>query len=53
MRRRRVRELLTVLAVHGELDRVRVMGLLWPELGPEAAARNLRVTLTYLPEETA
>ncbi|MGX6600729.1 BTAD domain-containing putative transcriptional regulator [Micromonosporaceae bacterium Da 78-11] len=48
LRRRRVRELLAVLVVHGELDRTRLMDLLWPELGPDAAARNLRVTLTYL-----
>jgi DNA-binding SARP family transcriptional activator len=48
LRRRRVRELLAVLAVHGELDRARLMDLLWPDLDPEAAARNLRVTLTYL-----
>ncbi|MET8354163.1 MULTISPECIES: BTAD domain-containing putative transcriptional regulator [unclassified Micromonospora] len=46
--RRRVRELLTVLAVHGEMDRVRLMDLLWPGLDQDAAARNLRVTLTYL-----
>lgn len=48
LRRRRVRELITVLALHGELDRSRVMNLLWPDLESEAAARNLRVTLTYL-----
>ena len=48
LRRRRVRQLLTELAVHGELDRARLTGLLWPDLDPEAAARNLRVTLTYL-----
>jgi DNA-binding SARP family transcriptional activator len=48
LRRRRVRQLLTVLAVHGEMDRSRLMDLLWPELDPDAAARNLRVTLTYL-----
>ena len=48
LRRRRVRELLAVLAVHGELDRTAAMDLLWPDLDPRAAARNLRVTLTYL-----
>ncbi|MEU4558690.1 BTAD domain-containing putative transcriptional regulator [Actinoplanes sp. NPDC023936] len=48
LRRRRVRQLLTVLAVTGELDRDRLMDLLWPDLDPAAAARNLRVTLTYL-----
>ncbi|WP_229071057.1 BTAD domain-containing putative transcriptional regulator [Actinoplanes sp. DH11] len=48
LRRRRVRELLGVLAVHEEMDRDRLTGLLWPDLDPVAAARNLRVTLTYL-----
>jgi LuxR family maltose regulon positive regulatory protein len=46
--RRRVRQLLSVLAVAGEIDRDRLMDLLWPDLDPAAAARNLRVTLTYL-----
>lgn len=46
--RRRVRELLSVLVVHGDLDRTHLMDLLWPDLDPQAAARNLRVTLTYL-----
>ncbi|MBB2941072.1 DNA-binding SARP family transcriptional activator [Actinoplanes lutulentus] len=48
LRRRRVRELLSVLAAHEEMDRDRLMDLLWPDLDPAAAARNLRVTLTYL-----
>jgi DNA-binding SARP family transcriptional activator len=48
LRRRRVRQLLALLAVHGQLHRGRVMDLLWPDLDPPAAARNLRVTLTYL-----
>ncbi|BAL91119.1 putative SARP-family transcriptional regulator [Actinoplanes missouriensis 431] len=48
LRRRRVRQLLTILAVTGEIDRDRLMDLLWPDLDPAAAARNLRVTLTYL-----
>ncbi|MEU8243563.1 BTAD domain-containing putative transcriptional regulator [Actinoplanes missouriensis] len=48
LRRRRVRQLLTILAVTGEIDRDRLMDLLWPDLDPSAAARNLRVTLTYL-----
>jgi len=48
LRRRRVRELLALLALHGELDRARATDLLWPGLDPPAAARNLRVTLAYL-----
>ena len=48
LRRRRVRELLAVLAVHAVVDRTTLMDLLWPDLDPPAAARNLRVTLTYL-----
>jgi LuxR family maltose regulon positive regulatory protein len=40
LRRRRVRELLTALAVHGDLDRTRLMDLLWPDLDPQAAARK-------------
>jgi DNA-binding SARP family transcriptional activator len=48
LRRRRVRELLELLALHGELYRARAVELLWPDLDPQAAARNLRVTLAYL-----
>jgi DNA-binding SARP family transcriptional activator len=58
LRRRRVRELLAVLVVLHDVERARLMDLLWPDLGPEPAARNLRVTLTYLrrilePDRTA
>jgi LuxR family transcriptional regulator, maltose regulon positive regulatory protein len=48
LRRNRVRQLLALLAVHGQLHRERLLGLLWPDLDQSAAARNLRVTLTYL-----
>ncbi len=48
LRRRRVRELLQLLVLHGDLYRARAIELLWPDLDPPAAARNLRVTLAYL-----
>ena len=47
-RRARVREMLAILAVVGSVGRERMMDLLWPELRPVDAARNLRVTLTHL-----
>jgi DNA-binding SARP family transcriptional activator len=47
-RRARVRQLLALLVVEPRLRRERAMALLWPELDPTAASRNLRVTLTYL-----
>ena len=47
-RRARVRELLAVLTIHPTLGRERAMDLLWPDLAPADAARNLRVTLTHL-----
>jgi LuxR family transcriptional regulator, maltose regulon positive regulatory protein len=47
-RRARVRELLAVLVTSPTVGRDRVMDLLWPELAPADAARNLRVTLTHL-----
>jgi DNA-binding SARP family transcriptional activator len=47
-RRSRVRQLLALLAVEPDLRRERAMALLWPGLDQAAAARNLRVTLTYL-----
>ena len=47
-RRSRVRQLLALLAVEPDLRRERAMALLWPGLDQMAAARNLRVTLTYL-----
>src|SRR5262249_32214371 len=48
LRRSRVRELLAVLAVRQSVTRDRLMDLLWPDLGPDDAAANLRVTLSYL-----
>ena len=47
-RRARVRELLAVLLVFGAVTRDRAMDLLWYDLAPADAARNLRVTLTHL-----
>jgi DNA-binding SARP family transcriptional activator len=47
-RRARVRELLALLVVFGSIGRQRVMDLLWYDLAPADAARNLRVTLTHL-----
>lgn len=48
LRRARVRTLLALLVVHRTLNRERAMDLLWPDLDPSDASRNLRVTLTYL-----
>jgi LuxR family transcriptional regulator, maltose regulon positive regulatory protein len=48
LRRGRVRALLALLVIAGPIRRERVMDLLWPDLDPGAAARNLRVTLTRL-----
>jgi DNA-binding SARP family transcriptional activator len=47
-RRQRVRSLLTYLAMHRSVSRWQLAEDLWPDLDPEAQARNLRVTLTYL-----
>jgi len=47
-RRARVRQLLALLTVEPNLRRERAIALLWPDLDRAAAARNLRVTLTYL-----
>ena len=47
-RRARVRELLALLVVFGSVSRERAMDLLWYDLAPADAARNLRVTLTHL-----
>jgi DNA-binding SARP family transcriptional activator len=47
-RRTRVRELLALLVVFGSISRERIMDLLWYDLAPADAARNLRVTLTHL-----
>ena len=48
LRRVRVRQLLSALAVRPVLTRDQVMELLWPGLDPAKAARNMRVTLTHL-----
>jgi DNA-binding SARP family transcriptional activator len=48
LRRERVRQLLQYLAVRGAAPRATVAAELWPDHTPDAAARNLRVTLTYL-----
>jgi DNA-binding SARP family transcriptional activator len=45
--RERVRALLLFLVVHGPVRRDQIVDALWPDLDPEAAHRNLRVTLTY------
>lgn len=47
-RRERVRDLLGYLAVHPGPTREAVIDALWPDLGPEAGANNLRTTLSYL-----
>jgi DNA-binding SARP family transcriptional activator len=46
--RERVRALLLFLVVHGPARREQIVDALWPDLDPDAAQRNLRVTLTYL-----
>ena len=48
LRRARVRQLLSALAVRPVLPRDQVIELLWPGLDPAKAARNMRVTLTHL-----
>ena len=48
LRRERVRMLLAFLVGHRRTDRAAVTEALWPELGEDAAANNLRVTLNYL-----
>jgi LuxR family transcriptional regulator, maltose regulon positive regulatory protein len=48
LRRARVRTLLALLVLRGPLRRERICDLLWPDLAPQAAAQNLRVTLTHL-----
>jgi LuxR family transcriptional regulator, maltose regulon positive regulatory protein len=48
LRRARVRQLLSALAVRPVLTRDQAMELLWPGLNPAKAARNMRVTLTHL-----
>jgi DNA-binding SARP family transcriptional activator len=46
--RERVRALLLYFVVHGAARREDVAEALWPGLAPDAADRNLRVTLAYL-----
>jgi DNA-binding SARP family transcriptional activator len=46
--RERVRSLLLYLVLRGPAHREQIVDALWPHLEPEAAERNLRVTLTYL-----
>jgi DNA-binding SARP family transcriptional activator len=48
LRRKRVRALLDLLILVGPLRRERLGELMWPDLDPVAAGRNLRVTLTRL-----
>jgi LuxR family transcriptional regulator, maltose regulon positive regulatory protein len=48
LRRARVRQLLSVLILRPVLTRDQAIELLWPDLDPEKAARNMRVTLTHL-----
>ncbi len=47
-RRARVRMVIVLLVLAGPIRRERLTELIWPELDPEAAARNLRVTLSRL-----
>jgi DNA-binding SARP family transcriptional activator len=47
LRRARVRQLLSVLALRPVLRRDQAIDLLWPDLDPAGAARNMRVTLTH------
>jgi ATP/maltotriose-dependent transcriptional regulator MalT/DNA-binding SARP family transcriptional activator len=48
IRRGRVRTLLELLVVLGPTRRERICDLLWPDLEPDQAAGNLRVTLSRL-----
>jgi LuxR family transcriptional regulator, maltose regulon positive regulatory protein len=48
LRRARVRQLLSALAVRPVLTRDQAIELLWPGQDPAKAARNMRVTLTHL-----
>ncbi len=48
LRRARVRQLLSALALRPILTRDQAIELLWPGLDPAKAARNMRVTLTHL-----
>jgi len=48
LRRARVRQLLSALALRPVITRDQAIELLWPGLDPAKAARNMRVTLTHL-----
>ncbi|MFD5831173.1 hypothetical protein [Lentzea sp. NPDC060358] len=48
LRRARVRQLLGLLVLRPVLSREQAVDLLWPDLDPASAARNLRVTTTHL-----
>ncbi|HEX7303660.1 hypothetical protein [Lentzea sp.] len=48
LRRARVRQLLGLLVLRPVVTRDQAADLLWPELDPASAARNLRVTTTHL-----
>ncbi|MFS8098674.1 hypothetical protein LFM09_16200 [Lentzea alba] len=48
LRRTRVRQLLGLLVLRPVVVREQAMDLLWPDLDPASAARNLRVTMTHL-----
>ena len=48
LRRMRVRQLLAALVLRGRLTRGELHDLLWPTKVQDAAANNLRVTLSYL-----
>jgi LuxR family maltose regulon positive regulatory protein len=48
LRRARVRALLSLLVVEGTIAREVILDRLWPDLDPERARANLRVTLTHL-----
>jgi DNA-binding SARP family transcriptional activator len=48
LRRARVRQLLSALVLRPVLTRDQAIELLWPDLAPERAATNMRVTLTHL-----
>ena len=48
LRRTRVRTLLSLLVLRDAVRRERLGDLLWPDLDPDAAGKNLRVTLSHL-----
>ena len=48
LRRQRVRTLLELLVLAGPMRRDRIGELMWPDLDPVAAGRNVRVTLSRL-----